>query len=112
MTADVLDVPDPDEAVLEQLLAHGADLKKATHVLFYVYSPTEAGALRIVRGAADAVLRSEVKPAATDDGKWLCILEGTLVPELELIRAYGVTLEALAAAEGGEYDGWEAAVVK
>jgi hypothetical protein len=50
------DRDDPDEAVLNQLRANGSDLNKPTHVLFYVYAPTEAGAKRIAECGADAVL--------------------------------------------------------
>ena len=101
---------DPDEAVLNQLRANGADLSKPTHVLFYVYAPTEAGAKRIADRGADAVLAAEVHPSAAGDGTWLCLLQGTLVPAAGALRQYRDRFESLAAAEGGEYDGWEAAV--
>ena|SRR5688572_21442756 len=106
------DRDDPDEAVLNQLCTNGSDLNKPTHVLFYVYAPTEAGAKRIAERGGDAVLVAEVRPSASADGTWLCLLQGTMVPAAAVLRQYRDRFESLAAAEGGEYDGWEAAVTK
>jgi hypothetical protein len=103
---------DPDGAVLTALRANGADLDQPTHVLFYVYAPTEAGANRIAERGRDATLGAEVRPSASGDGTWLCLLQGTFVPTLVVLRQYRDRFESLAAAEGGEYDGWEAAVTK
>ena len=41
---------------------------------------------------------------------WLCLVSSTVVPTEEAIRAASTRLRAVAAAHGGEYDGWEAAV--
>ena len=101
---------DPDAGVLHQLRQSGSDLTEPTHVLFYLYTPTEAAARRIAARGADGVLTADVRPAASDDGTWLCLIEGMLVPSLTVIRQYREKFEALAADEGGEYDGWEAAV--
>lgn len=103
---------DPDEAVLIELRANGADLTKPTHVLFYVYAPTESGAKRIADRGSDTILSAEVQPSASGDGTWLCLLQGHFVPTVTVLRQYRHRFESLAAAEGGEYDGWEAAVTK
>lgn len=101
---------DPDLEILRRLSAAGADLRKPTHVLFYVYAPTEEGARRIAAAGADANLEADVRPSASGDGNWLCLFEGQLVPSEPTIQNYQGKFQALAAAEGGEYDGWEAAV--
>ncbi len=101
-----------DDAVLRQLEAQGADLTKPTHVLFYIYVPTREAAERMAREGADAVLSAEIRPSAAGDGTWLCLLQGTMVPERDRIGRYRATFERLAEREGGEYDGWEAAVVR
>jgi hypothetical protein len=101
---------DPDLAILHQLIAAGADLSKPTHTLFYVYARTEEGAKRIAAAGSDASLTAVVRPSASDDGTWLCLFEGQVVPSEPMIRNYRRKFEALAAAEDGEYDGWEAAV--
>ncbi|HEX3159265.1 MAG TPA: ribonuclease E inhibitor RraB [Gemmatimonadaceae bacterium] len=41
---------------------------------------------------------------------WLCLVSGAMVPTEEAIRAASTRLQAVAAALGSEYDGWEAAV--
>ena len=108
----VSDANDPDEAVLNQLRVSGSDLKKPTHVLFYLYAPTEAGARRIADRGVDAALRADVRPSGIGDGTWLCLFQGTFVPGAVVLRQYRARFEALATAEGGEYDGWEAAVTE
>ena len=102
---------DPDEQVRNQLRAAGANLEKATHTLFYIYAATEAGANRIAQAVTDSRLDAEVRPAAVGTG-WLCLAQGELVPALDVLKSYRSKFEALAAAEGGEYDGWEAAVTE
>jgi Regulator of ribonuclease activity B len=102
---------DPDQQVLSQLRAAGADLGKPTHALFYIYASTQEGANRIATAVADSQLQAEVRPSAVGGG-WLCLAQGQLVPTLEVVKRYRSQFEALAAAEGGEYDGWEAAVAK
>jgi hypothetical protein len=101
---------DADLAILAKLSAAGADLSKPTHALFFIYAPTEEGARRIATAGADATLKADVRPSASGDGNWLCLFEGQLVPSEPTIENYRSKFEALAAAEGGEYDGWEAAV--
>lgn len=103
---------DPDEAVLTELRANGADLTKPTHVLFYVYAPTESGAKRIADRGIDTIVSAEVRPSASADGTWLCLFQGNFVPTVTVLRQYRDRFESLAASEGGEYDGWEAAVTK
>lgn len=64
------------------------------------------------KAALHATLRAEVRPSGSGDGTWLCLLQGTFVPTLATVRVYRRRFESLAATEGGEYDGWEAAVAK
>ncbi len=47
-----------------------------------------------------------------DDSAWLCFVSGQMIPAESAIHAEAVRLLALAQAHGGEYDGWEAAIVK
>jgi len=107
-----MDDDDRDEAVLNQLRAHGADLTKPTHVRFYIYLATEVCAKRIAERGVDHLLVADVRPSGSDDGTWLCRLQGNFVPTLTALKNYRRRFEAIAAAEGGEYDGWEAAVNK
>lgn len=102
---------DPDVQVLEQLVAAGADLSKSTHVVFFTWVGSEAGARSLADAMRASGLRAEILPPAADEDPWLCQFDGTFVPTLETIRAYADALESLCTAVGGEYDGWEAQVV-
>lgn len=102
---------DPDEQVLNQLREAGADLGKPTHVLFYIYTPSEESAKRFAGAVVDRELRVEVRPAALGGG-WLCLVQGHVIPTLGLLRQYRAMFNELAGAEHGEYDGWEAAVTQ
>jgi hypothetical protein len=110
--ASIADGDDPDVAVLKQLRRHGSDLNKPTHVRFYLYVPTKSGASRIAERWVDGALVAEVCASASGDGSWLCLFQGNLVPTESALRHYRAVFEALAAGEGGEYDGWEAAITK
>jgi len=100
-----------DSATLDALRKAGADLTKPTHVLFYLYLPTETAANQAAEMARSTVLTSTVRKAATGS-QWLCLLEGTMIPSLPDIHAQSQRLAAIVAGLAGEYDGWEAAVEK
>jgi hypothetical protein len=103
---------DPDESVLKALSDQGSDLTKAAHVRFYIYASTEESATRIGTKAGDATLSATVRPAALGPGEWLCLLQGYFVPTLPVLQEYRRRFTALALAEAGEYDGWEATITK
>jgi hypothetical protein len=100
---------DGDRLILEQLRELGADLNRPRHVVHYLYFPDEAGA----RGAAETLTASgydaDVRPPSDGIERWATIAEThTLVSEAWLSEMRP-RLEAIAHANGGEYDGWEAA---
>ena len=101
--------PDPDSLVVEQLRTAGADLRKPTEVIVYLYFPSKAAA-----SSAAASLQkmgfSEVRVSTSLDDAWACIGSREMVPALATIRDLSARLERLAAEHAGEYDGWEAAV--
>lgn len=100
----------PDEAVVQQLMEVGADLSRETEVNVYLYFDTETAA----RQVAAMLLRMGFAKAATNaslNSRWGCVGSTGMVPELAGIQRMSAQLEALASAYGGEYDGWEAAVV-
>jgi len=100
-----------DQQVLAQLRKAGADLTKPTEVNFYLYFKDRQTADTAAAHAGDGPLVATVRRAG-DDSAWLCFVSGQMVPSEPAIHAHAVRLLALARAHGGEYDGWEAAVVK
>jgi hypothetical protein len=100
-----------DQQVLEQMRKAGADLTKPTDVIFYLYFKDRQAADSAAAHAGEGPLVATVQRAA-DDSAWLCLVRGEMVPTEAAIHAHAVRLLALAQAHGGEYDGWEAAVVK
>ena len=97
--------------VVQQLRSVGSDVSRLHHFDFYLYVPTEAEA-----NAASLKLRSkglsvEVRRAAKGTN-WLCLSKATVVPNTPQITQIGALLAALAREYKGEFDGWEAEVVK
>ena len=101
--------PEADRQVLAAFRDAGGDVDKPTEVNFYLYFPTRDAAERAAASAGTPQMPAYVDRGA--DGKsWLCFVSGQMVPSEAAIRAASVRLQAIAAAHGGEYDGWEAAV--
>src|SRR3954470_4645027 len=100
-----------DQQVLAQLRNAGADLTKPTEVNFYLYFKERHAADSAAAHASEGPLVATVRRAG-DDSAWLCFVSGQMIPAEAAIHAHSVRLLALAQAHGGEYDGWEAAVVK
>jgi hypothetical protein len=100
-----------DRATLDQLKKAGADLSKPTEVLFYLYLPDQALAMKAAERATTTNLSASVDRAAKGSS-WLCLVKGEMVPALAAIHAETRRLEDIATSLGGEYDGWEAAVTR
>jgi hypothetical protein len=101
-----------DAQVMEQLKSAGSNLSKPHPIEFYLYVPTQEAANRVATKAR--ALGYEIKKldrAAMGPG-WLVLAGKTLVPTESALSKSRSELEALAKDEGGEYDGWEAPVVK
>jgi len=103
---------DPDDLTLRQLENAGADLRKETEMLFFLYFPTEGHA----RSAANVARREgfDARVMAPPPGftEWNTRLTRRMVPTRPTIKAMRARLEELAASLGGDFDGWEAAVTK
>lgn len=97
--------------VLEQLRESGSDLTKPHDFEFYLYIPTKAYADK----AAEKIRNSgfsaaEVSRPASGSG-WLCLARKTIIPDQANLSNLARFLEQIAAAVGGEFDGWEAEIV-
>lgn len=106
-----VNVVDQDAKVIEQMRKAGADLNKAVPIDFYIYFSDQQSAARAeveLRTKFDSV---QLKPPG-DGQLWLCLATKSMVPNLQAIRQINLSLEALAKSLGGDYDGWEAPIVK
>jgi hypothetical protein len=105
------DAASADREIIDQLRRGGADLSIPRHVLFYLLFPSEtlaADASAAVTSAADIDDFSVTAVSQTADASWLIRLEGEIVVNEEVIRRISNRLQAIAEANGGDYDGWEA----
>jgi hypothetical protein len=98
--------------VLDQLRANGSDTSKPHRFEFYLYMPTKSYAAK----AAEKMLKSgfseaKVTRSASERG-WLCLAQKTLIPKNADLDDHARFLEEVAAAVGGDLDGWEAELIK
>ena len=103
---------DPDVQVIEQMQKNGSNLKKPHPIDFYLYFPTEEKArssASILERDHFHITRVERSPKAN---AWVVIAQKTLVPVANDVIAISKKLEAVASAHGGEYDGWDAPIIK
>ena len=97
----------PDQVVLDNLKDAGSDLSKPHDVDFTFYFPDVASAQRFI-------MKTGGKPPYeldSSDGEISVEITKTFVPSLAEIEKTSAELAALAKSEGGEFDGWGAAVV-
>jgi regulator of RNase E activity RraB len=102
---------DPDQMVLEQLRKAGSDLSKPHKIEFFLYFPTQSFASKASVKIKEMGFDVEMKPA-TKGPDWLCFATKTMTPELNALQKIRRDFNALASADGGEYDGWGTAIVQ
>jgi regulator of RNase E activity RraB len=102
---------DPDEAVLAQLKKAGSDLSKPHQIEFFLYFHAESSAQQAAKQIKEQGFNVEVRRAAKGTD-WLCFATKKMVPELAALQRIRRDFSNLAAANGGEYDGWGTGVVQ
>ena len=103
---------DPDGQVIEQMQKNGSNLKKPHPLDFYLYFPSEEEArsvASILEKDQFLITRVERNPKSN---AWVVIAQKTLVPVANDVIAISKKLGAVASAHGGEYDGWDAPIIK
>jgi hypothetical protein len=103
------DSTDMGAQILDMLGRHGSDLVQPHSFDFYLYFPDKAAA-----DAASMELRAqrfEVRLEA-DEENWLCLATKLMPPDEDILDQLAEWLEDLAEQHGGEFDGWETAIVK
>jgi hypothetical protein len=105
------DSPDEgDRMIVDELRDLGANLSQPREVLHYLYLPTESAAAEASADLRSAGFTTQIRPAAGPPGPnpWLVLATTEEVVSVESARSAREMFTALAAAHGGEYDGWEA----
>ena len=106
-----LGLKNSDLLVMGQLIQAGADLTEPRHTLYYLYFPSEDGALGAAQAAKDLGFRVRVAEPDNEIPDWSVVCEhDSLVLDPDTVRSNTDHFDAIAADNDGEYDGWEAAV--
>jgi len=101
----------PDQDVLDGLRDAGSDLSKPHDIDFTFYFPDASSAQSfMVKVARHPPYKVRMLDDDEDD-EWLVEVTKTFVPSLAEIEKRSNELRELAKADGGEFDGWGAAVV-
>jgi len=103
--------PADDDAVIEQLRLAGSDLSKPHPIDFYLYAPTQESAERIAGVLSHQGFTVKVEHAATGS-EWLALATKKVMPTSAALADLRRDLTAIALREHGDYDGWEAPIVK
>lgn len=102
----------PDDArVIEQLQSEGSDLSKPHPVEFYLYFPTRSSADKAADELRKHGYTAEVR-ASADATHWLLLAKKAMLVSSASIGEADTLMESTAARHAGEYDGWEAPVVR
>lgn len=110
-----------DRQVLEAMREAGADLNKPAHIIHYLYFKSMSAAeLAATELRGRGFEKVDVHPAPGSSlwkrlrGKceYSCVAETHAVPSEANVFATTRQMNELAEKHGGDYDGWEASIVK
>ena len=94
-----------------QLEREGSDVSRPHHVDFYFYVANELDAETASRELQAKGFTVKTR-RAVDGSKWLCLASNTFVPDSIQTTEIGYIFGLLAQKYKGDFDGWEAEVVK
>ena len=109
-----------DRKVLAALTEYGSDLARPHHTIHYLYFkslPAAQAAAEELDKAGYQNLDVHVAPTTLwkrlfGAKEYACVAETHAVPSEQNVFATTDWMNALASRHGGEYDGWEAGIVK
>jgi len=97
------------QEVLETLRKNGSDITKPHTFEFYLYVPKEILATKVANKIRQSGFTAEVSRSGK---RWECVASKTLVPATADLGDEARFFEQIAAAVGGEFDGWETALIE
>jgi len=97
------------EEVLATLRKNNSDITKPHDFKFYLYVPREDYARKVLTKVQQSGFAARLSRSGNH---WLCVAEKALIPASADLADKSRFFEEIAAAVGGEFDGWEAEVVK
>lgn len=101
-----------DQKVVDNLLSVGDDITKPRPVDYGLYFPTDAARATFITYAQQQGYKVESQTTATGHLPYELTISKISPVDIELIGNTGIELNAQAAKQGGEYDGWGCGVVK
>jgi hypothetical protein len=101
---------DGDHAVLAQMAAHGVDFSRERHVVHYLYFTDDAGRASVELSLRENHYATRHGADASGDKPRSLIAERTGLVNEKIVEEERRLLSGIAEANGGEYDGWEAAL--
>ena len=97
------------EDVRTALRTNGSDIRKPHVFDFYLYVPMKNYAMIV----ANKIRRSGFTVKVSRSGRrWLVVASKTIVPATAGLADQARFFEEIAAAVGGEFDGWEAELIE
>lgn len=106
-----MDATKGDQQVLEELKRVGSNLSLPHSLLHYLYFDKKLMAIDVAEILIKDGYQVKVKLGA-DGENWLTLASHSIIPTNEVIEEIRSKMERIASSFGGEYDGWEAEVVK
>jgi len=101
-----------DSKVVVALMEHGDPLDVPRNFRHYVYFDAEGAARACVGGIGAVGLRGASAAVDRSDDKYVVVVSHESPADPDSAHAAAEAIRALAARHGGEYDGWEAALVR
>ncbi len=96
-----------DRRVLELSEMVGSDNTRMHEISFWMYLPTEDGALSLAKQLQAEKFDVEVSPPIDRRREWLCLAYRTMVPDLDELERIRKQFTKLAKLYDGKFDGWE-----
>jgi len=101
--------PDLDLVILRQLRGKGAQLALPRHVLHFLDFSDEASATSAEEAVREIGFEPTIVAPTGESLTWTLRAEANRVVDETTVVTHRAQFERIAAAHGGEYDGWEAA---
>jgi hypothetical protein len=111
LNAPAMDAAPADAAAVAQLREGGSDLNKPHSIDFFLIFPSESGALWAARRLETMGFQTMVRAPEAGLPQWQLVASRSMIPDPDDLAHLRDLFGDLAGSQGGQYDGWETAVV-